>query len=290
MKSAYIPWFSLAALSCFTMTASASLVLHWELDEDNGDYTAGGYTEQVHSTILSSEVSTGTNITEGQTGMAPGVGTSMSFSDTATDSYIAAGSVESTGGVGTHVSGSATVPLVLGTQFTMCAWFNTDTVSNSDHMILSNPFNGTTGFAFGTRGTNVFMDFGSSRQITATAGITIGQTYFMAVMQDPDGDINQGWAVGANNRIALYNATTEVWKYFDGTLSRNTLTLQSMRIGSFVGGGREWDGLLDDIRVYNNTLTQADLNAMVTVPEPGSLTLLGLSLALCLRRRRCSIA
>jgi hypothetical protein len=281
MKSTRSLLFSVATLSCLTMTASASLVLHWRLDEANGDYTAGGYTEQVHATTLGTEVVAGTDITEGLAGLAPGGGTSMSFSDTAADSYIAAGSVENTGGVGTHVSGTATIPLVLGNNFTMSAWFNTDVGTNTDRTILSNPFNSNTGFLFGIRGTSLIMDFGSSRHLTAAGAITVGQDYFMAVMQDPDGDTNHGWTAGANNRIALYNPTTATWQYFDNTQIKSGLLLQTMRIGAFVGGGREFDGLLDDVRVYNNTLTQADLNA---------LALLGLSLALFRRRRRTGVA
>jgi hypothetical protein len=85
----------------------------------------------------------------------------------------------------------------------------------------------------------------------------------MAVMQDPDGDTNHGWAAGANNRIALYHPATETWRYFDNTQSKNGLILQNMSIGRFTNGGREFDGRLDDVRVYNQTLTQADLNKLV---------------------------
>lgn len=274
---------ALASVYAFAAAPAAqgALLLHWELDEANGNYTSGGYREEVSgNTSNSFEVITGTDVTEGQTGIAPGGGTSVRFGTAGADTYINAGSMENTG---TYVSSPATTPFVLGNNHTISAWFNASALGG-DRIILSNQFNSNTGFLFGLSGSNVLMDFGNTRA-SYSAGVVADQDYFLVVRQDLDGDTNHGWAAGSNHRISLYNPTTNSWQHFDGTQQKTGTNLQNLSIGRFTNGGREWDGLIDDVRVYNHTLSQGDLDALA-IPEPGSLALLGIAGLCALRRRR----
>ena len=257
--------------------------MHWKLDEANDDYTAGGYTEEVSGSTLSAEVVSGTDVTEGSPGLAPDSGSSVSFSINDPDTFINAGSLESDG---THVAGVVSSPFVLGTNFTYSGWFSPDTLS-SERIFVSNRFNSSTGWMIGMRGGNVLMDFGNQRaQATPTIPIEVGQNYFMAVRQDPNGDTNFGWAAGSNHRISLYDVTNDTWEHFDGTNQRNGLNLNEVSIGKFTNSGREWDGLVDDIRIYDNTLSQLDLNGLVVIPEPSSIALVSLAaIGLFVRRR-----
>ncbi|MFT5110639.1 MAG: hypothetical protein ACI9UA_006295, partial [Pseudoalteromonas tetraodonis] len=151
-------------MSLATSVAHADLIVHWKLDEANGDHTTVGYFEQVSgSSTIAREIAVGTDVVEGQTGIAPGGGTSSAFTAAGSETYIDAGSVEDDGGEpGEYVSGAAGAPYILGSNFTISAWFNTNSLSG-EHIMFSNRFNSNAGILVGTRGGNILMDFGNVR-------------------------------------------------------------------------------------------------------------------------------
>jgi hypothetical protein len=55
-------------------------------------------------------------------------------------------------------------------------------------------------------------------------------------------------------------------------------------IGNRIGGGRDFDGLIDDVRIYNHALTEAEIRTIV--PEPATLCLLMMGAVIALRQRR----
>ena len=57
----------------------------------------------------------------------------------------------------------------------------------------------------------------------------------------------------------------------------NSIRLHGLEVGAFNNGDRQFDAYLDDIRIYDNTLTQSELDALI-VPVPGSLLLMGCAL------------
>ena len=61
-----------------------------------------------------------------------------------------------------------------------------------------------------------------------------------------------------------------------------------LRIGGMVAGGsfQTYNGLVDEVRFSNSALTANQLLRIATIPEPASLSLLGLGGAMMLRRRR----
>lgn len=278
---------SAAAALCLAATsAQGALLAHWKLDEANGDYTSGGIREEVSgNTTIAKEVSLSSSVTEGAAGLAPDGGKAMTFTATNPDSYLTVGSVENDG---TYVAGAATTPLVLGATFSITGWFNASTVTGTtDRVIISNTFNSNTGFSLGTRGNTIIADFGNGRA-TYSPTLVADRTYFVAMLQDTDGDTNFGWAAGSNHRVSLFDTTDSSWQHFDGTGFKTGINLNNLTIGSFTSGtGREFEGRLDDIRIDNDTLTQAQLNTLVAVPEPSAALLGGgLGLLALLGRRR----
>ena len=74
----------------------------------------------------------------------------------------------------------------------------------------------------------------------------------------------------------------------DGGSTRlvNTASGDDVFLGS-TGGGFYFNGLMDDVRVYDSALTLSELDAIYTaIPEPGTLALLGIALGTLLAFRR----
>ena len=258
------------SLTSLNSSARADKVLHWKLDEATGP----SYLEQVYGTTTqSSEVGT---ITENLPGLAPDGGTSVGFTRTQQDSYISAGSVEdNAGSPGSYISGAAGTPYKLGNNYSFTSWFNADTITGQDSIIVSSVFNSNSGWMLGVRGDEVIFDFGNTRH-TTSFDIVEDKDYFVAVLADPNGDTNFGWSAGANNRIGLYDPDSETWQFEDGTQFKNQLWLDQLSIGRFTNGGRQFDGLVDDVQIYNHTLTFDELDALVNpaaVPEPASVAI-----------------
>ncbi len=86
------------------------------------------------------------------------------------------------------------------------------------------------------------------------------------------------------NQIKLYvNGNLQGVTNYTGTYQSNSSPLY---IGNQQpGAGRYYNGLLDDMRIYNNALTDSEIKQLYNVPEPATLLLLGLGAAL-LRKRR----
>jgi hypothetical protein len=80
-------------------------------------------------------------------------------------------------------------------------------------------------------------------------------------------------------------------KEIDGLSSSISLDTNPFRINYFMRGynGMYTDGMLDDIRVYDHSLTQGAVTALFEgpmVPEPSSFLLLGLGSLILGRRAR----
>jgi hypothetical protein len=115
-----------------------------------------------------------------------------------------------------------------------------------------------------------YINSGSHDDHTYTATVTPGQWNFIALTEQ-----NVGSSHVENlyvNGVALPAET--IAGNLPSTVGFNTY------LGSGEGGGA-WllQGSLSDMRVYQGVLTSDQVNALFTVPEPGSLVLGGLGLA-----------
>ena len=266
-------------LGLFVASAQAGLVLHWKLDESTGPK----YHEEVYNTSdVAVEVG---SVTEGAAGIAPDGGTSITFADTDPGSYIDAGTVlDNAGAPGAYVAGSQATAYRMNQVYSMTAWFNLSAdPAGGDYIILSSDWNSKRGWMLGVRNSKVVFDFGNTRAFGPA--VEQDKDYFVAVLADPDGDTNFDWDVDANHRIALYDVVAGTWATTDGTQSKPKPWLQGLEIGSFNNGDREWQGNIDDVQIFNHTLTQSELDALV-VPEPATLALLGIGGLAILRRRK----
>ena len=95
---------------------------------------------------------------------------------------------------------------------------------------------------------------------------------------------------------ATYDSATSTKRlYLDGVelgtglVVTNNLNVQgsNFRIGNAIFDSELFNGLIDDVRVYDNALSQSEISALASIPEPSAVALLGLGgLALLIRRRK----
>lgn len=115
-----------------------------------------------------------------------------------------------------------------------------------------------------------------------------GNDYGQGAGGTAPGDIYNGdW----NHVAVTYDGTTKRL-YFNGVelgSGSGAIALNigaaNFRIGS-TNGGEFFNGLIDDVRVYNTAESGATIAGLAAAPEPGSLALLGLGGLCVLRRRR----
>jgi len=87
----------------------------------------------------------------------------------------------------------------------------------------------------------------------------------------------------AGSDTALANGVT--FNGADGIGTAN-LTIGAARPNSGDGGYRPYDGLLDELAIYDSVLTPAQISAHATIPEPGTAMLISLGGLMLLRRRK----
>lgn len=99
--------------------------------------------------------------------------------------------------------------------------------------------------------------------------------------------------VGATVSASQYSIDGGTLTAFGGTTGATTVGINTvdnpLRLGESVVGtdDRDYKGLIDEVRIYDEALSQSAITALASVPEPSSAALLGLGgLALILRRRK----
>lgn len=244
------------ALTMSATMANAELVAHWTFDEGSGTTavdSAGGNNGTVY----------GATWTQGK------VGGALSFDGSG------------------YVLGSSSPFDFANTTFSVCAWFQT---TNLDSVtIVSEGAYGNGGWHLGTQG-NVYFGLKSSNYtdnaystITANSSYNNGQWHHVAAV------VTTNTSHYAGNSALIY---------IDGMLVAAAEGPQNGILG-YMPSATNWsigardaatrsffNGLIDDVRIYDSALSQSEITALV--PEPATMMLLGLG-GLLLRKRRVGL-
>ena len=251
---------ALAVAGLLTMPTQAALIGHWAFDEGTGataaDSSGGGNDGAI------------SNATWG--------------SDATRDSYL------SFNGTTSVVDPSVSLPVMTSTNdFTWAVWVNSQAAINGTQQ---------NAILLGNRGD------GNNADIPSTAMrqfIKFTPTKF-EWHQNANGNDNQEYddlVVGEWTHIAVVKTGTSVQLYRNGVASGAAGTLNesladAVALPFYIGGETNetsqnefFTGFIDDVRLYDNALTAAEVSALV-IPEPSSVALTFLGLGLLARRRR----
>jgi chitodextrinase len=156
-------------------------------------------------------------------------------------------------------SGQATVPhtasLNLSSSFTLSAWVKPTSLSGYQTILIKESTAGCS-YWLQTVGNQISGGFnngaGCSEHATTTANIPVGTWSHIVVVFDDVGNTFRLYLNGV-----LISSQTET-----GTVSTNT---QALVLGQTVWGER-WLGLIDEVRIYNRALSQAEVQLEMVEP------------------------
>ena len=281
--SRILPRFLAAATSLIAFPASAALVYHYPLSGNFDQVGPGG--TPVSPAITLFGAGSGATTPNWVEGIAPG-----------STQAIRLGS----GTDNTRVSIAANDAWRSVTGFTVSAWIQPQANAGTGHSANSIFWLGTTGGSArfvlqmndltdlraggrrtGSESVPFNTDLVAGTNITGTSNtetdpLTLGQTYHVAATAD----YLTGFVTIYLNGASIASRQIEAWDPYGSTADEDFV----IRLGSNTGGGEVFNGVLDDLRVYNNALSASEVAALA-VPEP-SIALLGAIGAIGLVRRR----
>ncbi len=253
-------------------------IVYYEFDETSGTTAANSAT--TGATYDGTFNTAGGTVTVGQTSFVGG-GTAYDF--------------------GGGFVGSASALTGSLTEWTVEAWVNYDSAKTSAANILSNDQGGWNN--------DVLFGIGAE---AGTQGVPAGSVGL--IHQGNPGSVRDavGSALAANewHHVVVTGSTTAgtLSLYIDGALADSNssltngitfngsggfgaapnLTVGAARPNSSDAGYRPYDGLLDEVAIYDSVLTPTQISAHATssIPEPGSALFLSLGGLVLLRRNR----
>lgn len=256
------------ATAALSAEAQESLVANWSFDEDFTDTSGSGFNLTPYGTgdVLPSIVTGGK------------IGGAASF-DRESSQYA-------------KVSYAVGDMFAVGGDYTYTAWYRLDVadIAGTTQYFLceSGSTTHSTGYvaSYGVRGYTW----------EGVDGYDVGQTYTYT---------SSGWAVRFPQtdhtpwyHVAVtYNHTTHVLDtYINGALAATLTTTGDLKTNDFlvVGGhragtGRNWEGLIDDMAVFDSLLSVNDIQYLAAgnavVPEPATMCLLALGGLLFVKRK-----
>lgn len=250
-----VSWTAAATLVVVSMmtvrTLHAEEVLRFRLDEGTGtkieESVRGGDDAAVTVGPVAQRVA----------GLAPDRGLAIRVGNDDPASYVDAGTLRSDD---THVAGQDPDVRFLRDRWTIGAWFRieTDPSLGNDYMIVSSDYVNPGGWTLGVRGGSLFFDFFTRRRVGPA--VEQDKTYFVAVQGDRSAPFE-----GLAARFVLWDGETWTTTTADSFIEPR---LQGLEIGSFNDGIRQFIGVIDDVIIRDDVLSQAALDRLVAAPAP----------------------
>ncbi|HEX2751353.1 MAG TPA: LamG domain-containing protein [Verrucomicrobiales bacterium] len=272
-----------SALLVFTVPAHAALIASWDQNESSGNLidSTGGHPAAVPVGTNAYSQPGVPNGTYGSIVVAGATGTSIGYGPSIVDSFFTSGSDNNNPVMNIPNTGS----------FTVMSWINPTAgdIAGRSYRPLS------TGSAGGAdRGWGVALRLGNADGTNATIRFT---SYGLADNDsDPFTAVIGSWvhiAATYNNGAINYYLNGNLLTGGDTSVFGDEGVAARLTIGGRLGGNDadQVSGRLDGVRVYNEVLTAAQIQAAAlasvsAVPEPSSLALAAAAATGLLRRRR----
>ena len=185
------------------------------------------------------------------------------------------GQVLSLDGVNDYVD-CGTGPAIVGTGgFTVAAWIKTTNPLNGAIVTQRDPYGPDGSYALDVVNHRVEMhvyNSGMGLNFRSSQTVDDGTWHFVVGVRRNAGSIDIGEIYIDGNLVLTSTATSK------------SLNSVGVLIGKPYTTEYYFKGLIDDVRIYNNDLSAAEIRALI--PEPATLALLGLGAILLKRRSR----
>lgn len=247
-------------------SAQASLIAYWNMDEASGNIV-----DQVDGIVGTASAD---GLTYGEASVPAGTYGSITIS-ASVSSYFGQAIAFSRADGGSFSIPAATSILNLtpggsNGSFTLMAWVNASVAPASNHRIFSTgPPNGW-GVGLSNVDQVLFTGFGIVDVRSSNAPSSNNQWQHLAYTYD-------------NGNLEVFINGDSV---FTGSTAINAPTVSEFGIGSNSSGGDHFNGLIDELKIFDSVLSRDDIITQASIPEPSSALLLLPAAMIFLHRRR----
>ena len=144
----------------------------------------------------------------------------------------------------------------LSNGFTVAGWVRADSLAGTHQIFSADTSSSDNGFGFGTNGSNLTFSVHGGTDLTASSsGLSTGTWTHVAVVFDSSDDANFYVDGGSAEVVA-------------GAASVTANTDDNWHIGANQNTTEEWQGRIDDLRIYNRELTSTEIGRLAAGNTP----------------------